>query len=261
MNVDPSSDPRVRAIEDNLLAQFALIASSPVVTRDPATDVLAFHSDFPLAMFNFIGGARFADVPGRTHALLDDYLARGDDGIPFLWWPTPSTTTPELERILLDRGLETEPSTGMYADLGEPVDPGLPAGLEVDLAPSPEDFGRALADGFGVPEDLGPLLGAMYSVFDPARMLKVVVRDEGTPIASGALFVQGTSAGLYNIAVRASHRRRGVASAITRLLANVGGFHGCTQAVLHATDESLPVYRACGFDEVCAMPQYSWYPR
>jgi hypothetical protein len=41
---------------------------------------------------------------------------------------------------------------------------------------------------------------------------------------------------------------------------NLSGEHGCTHAVLHASEMGLPVYERLGFVEVCRVPQFVWMP-
>ena len=144
------TDPRVSAVEENLLTQFELVAASGIVTPLPDTDLVAYASDVPFPLFNVISGARFAAgaEAGRAAEVVDGYLERGR---PFLWWATPSTMTPETDAVLRSRGIEPSPEPGMHLALDEDVDPRTAPGVEVSVSgPTPELLDVMVA-GFGFP--------------------------------------------------------------------------------------------------------------
>ena len=100
------------AVEDNLLSQFELLATTAPVTPLPDGDLTAYTSEVAFPLFNAISGARFA--PGtearRTSEVLDLFLARG---LPFLWWATPSTMTPVVTSIIRPLTTKKAPNSAM----------------------------------------------------------------------------------------------------------------------------------------------------
>ena len=246
-------------MEGNLIAQFALLAATEHVRALPDEDVIAYTSDVPFPLFNAISGARFA--PGtearRTAELVDGYLARG---LPFLWWATPSTMTPEMDAVLRSRGLTVSAEPGMHVPLTAPHDPRTPPGVEVVVSPATRELVEVMSAGFGFPDFVSePLHRAFASV--PADIaFHVIAWLEGEPVSAGSVFRTGSTAGIYNIATVGSARRRGLGYAVTATLMNVAQERDCTEAVLMASEMGRPTYERLGFVEVCETPQYVWVP-
>lgn len=247
------------AVEGNLIAQFRLLAATEHVQALPDDDVIAYTSDVAFPLFNAISGAQFA--PGtearRTAEVLDHFLARG---LPFLWWATPSTLTPEMDAVLRSRGLAPSAEPGMHVPLTAPLDPRTPPGVEVVVSPVTPELVDVMTAGFGFPDLVSePLLHALASVPD-GTAFHVLARLEGEPVSAGSVFRTGSIAGIYNIATVASARRRGTGYSVTATLMNVARERGCTEAVLMASAMGRPTYERLGFVEVCQTPQYVWVP-
>lgn len=66
---------------------------------------------------------------------------------------------------------------------------------------------------------------------------------DGAGAAASAVFVTGVTAGVYNVATRPEHRRRGYGEAVTAAAARVGAEAGARRAVLQASEAGEPVYR------------------
>lgn len=253
------TDPRVSAVEDNLIEQFRLVASSGVVRPLPDEDVVAYASDVPFPLFNALCGATF--TPGtearRTNELVDGFIERGK---PFLWWATPSHLTPETDSVLRSRGLQPSPEPGMHVPLGAPVDPRTTPGVEIaETGPTPELVGVMLA-GFEFPDFVGDPLRRAFGAFGPEVAFHVIARVDGEAVSAGSVFVTGSTAGIYNITTLESARRRGIGYAVTATLMNLARERGCTDAVLMASQMGRPTYERLGFVEVCQTPQYVWVP-
>ena len=247
------------AIEDNLIAQFAMVASSGIVTRLPDDDVVAYTSDVPFPLFNAICGARFAPGTGRrrTGEVVDHFVSRG---LPFLWWATPSNLTPEMDVELRARGLEASPEPGMHMPLDVDVDPRSGPGVEISLSEPTTELVTVMIAGFGFPDLVAAPLGGAFGAFGPDVAFHVFARLDGEAVGAGSVFVTGTTAGIYNIATVAPARRRGIGYAVTATLMNLARARGCTEAVLMASRLGRPTYERIGFVEVCQTPQYLWIP-
>ena len=96
--------------------------------------------------------------------------------------------------------------------------------------------------------------------FDDENLLNVMATVDGRPAATATAWVTGTTLGLYNIATLEELRGRGLGYAVTARLMDLGRERGCTDAVLHATEQGRPVYERLGFTAVCDVPQYVWMP-
>ena len=262
-NINLAEDARLAPVEQNLFDFFAGVGPSVFDTRDEP-DVFWFTSDVAFPLFNGALNARFAQGSGtrRTHEVLDRLMEHGN---PFLWWLTPSTRTPEIEGALLERGLVTEgPDIGMHLDLRDhPALPEAPPEGVTVKPVAPEEMDEltlAVLDGFGAPHELlGPVrdfLGVEGG--GNVKVTNVIARLDGEPVGGGSVVVTGSTAGLYNIAVREQARGRGVGRATTCALMRLAAEQGCTESILHATAMGLPVYARLGYQPVGEVMQYVW---
>jgi ribosomal protein S18 acetylase RimI-like enzyme len=252
----PRSDPRVAAVEQNLLTFFAGADRLPLLRRIPADDVDAVRSDVPFPMFNAVTGARFGDdATRRTNQVVDSFV---EAGLPWMWWLTPSTTSPEIEATLASRGLEREDVPGMYADLAVPLESRPVDGLAVERTSDVESVVGAMVAGFGMPAFVQAPMTDLMAAFPEA--INVIGSLDGRPVATGTAYLTGPTAGLYNIATLPAARGRGVGHAVTLTLMELARAAGAEHAVLHATEAGRPVYERAGFVEVCQVPQYVWMP-
>ncbi|MGZ6751478.1 MAG: GNAT family N-acetyltransferase [Nocardioides sp.] len=259
---DVLHDPRVAPVEDNLVDFLRLASARPGFGHDGHPDLDTWHTAVPHPIFNGICGARFApeDEARRTREALAPYLERG---LPFLWWGTPSSMTPTIAATLLEAGLVADVSPGMHLDLrGLVATAPLARGVRIRVATHAElpVVAAVMAEGFDFPTEMvAPILRLMAPVED-RTFLHVLAELDGTPVAVGTAWVTGTTVGLYNIATLEAARGRGIGYAVTAALLEAGRGHGCTDAVLHATEMGRPVYERLGFDEVCSMPMFVWLP-
>ncbi len=250
------SDPRIRAVEENLLIQGRHAATCELFEQDPADDVLAFWSDVAFPSFNFIMGARFDDA-ARVEALVDAYLARG---LPCLWWVTPSFAPPGVHETLLGRGFEIEEMHGMHRALVSPIEYDVLPGVTIDDV-QPEEMLPTLISGFGMPAWLVDPLKVAMGVFSTDNGYHHLLASlDGEPVATGDLYITGDIGGIYNVTTIDSARGRGIGTAMTATLMELARQHGCTDVILHATEAGLPIYEKLGFETVCAVPQYVWMP-
>lgn len=256
------TDPRVAPVEDNMLSFMAAMASQPRFEREPGDDIVAAYSDIAYPLFNTVSGARFApDVATeRTRELVTSYVERG---LPFLWWLTPSTTSPELEAELAGAGMVRGEIPGMHAALDAPMTPALPDDVELVEVPThvqPQPFIDTMIAGFGMPTELVEEFTLLLAGFSDGQLVNVIATVDGLAAATGSAWLDGTTVGLYNIATLNERRGRGLGYALTARLMDLARERGCTDAVLHASEQGRPVYERLGFTHVCDVPQYVWLP-
>jgi len=259
-------DPRLAPIESNFFTLFAGMRSATLRSHDE-TDVLWYASAIAFPLFSGALRARFSPdaAPRRTHQVLDQLIG---NGLPFMWWLTPSTRSPELEAVLQERGLVAQDvNAGMHADLTDltVLDEAPPHGVTVEV-PGDDDLAAtilAMLDGFEMPRDLCDTFREVLTSMpetNEQQLVNVLARVNGKPAGAGSVLISHGVAGLYNIAVPSHARGRGVGRAITLELIRIGARHGCGESILHATEMGLPVYQKLGFDTVCEVQQYLWIP-
>lgn len=247
---------RTNAVEDNLISFYNLAARVPMLRRVPADDVDLLQSDVAFPMFNVATNARFGDdAARRTNEVVDTFV---EAGLPWMWWLTPSTMTAELEATLVARGLAREDVPGMHLDLATTPAARPVEGLVIERTHDVALLVRTMVAGFEMPEDLRAPMAELMGHFP--ETINVLGTLDGRPVATGTAYLDGTTAGLYNIATVAHARGRGVGYAVTLALLDLARESGAQQAVLHASEAGRPVYERAGFVEVCQVPQYVWMP-
>lgn len=250
------NDPRIAPVEENLFAFFERTAASSVLRRDPDPDVIAVHSDVAFPPFNAVARAQFGDdASTRAREVAARYI---EAGLPWVWWLTPSTTSPELEATLTELGLVREPTPGMYRDLGAPAYTAPPPGVEVTTTGDVDDFVDLLLRAFEMPDWVSEPMAAVMRVFPDA--INAVASLDGRPVACGTAYVTGPTVGIYNIASLPEARGRGAGYAVTAGLLDLASDAGAEHAILHSTEAGFPLYRRLGFVEVCQTPLYLWTP-
>jgi len=255
------SDPRIAPVEDNLLVFYRDVLSAPILTVAELDGARGYYTDIPFPLCNVVFDARFDPdrAAEQTRAVLEDYIARG---LPFLWWATPSTTSPELERVCAEAGMVREDVPGMHRPLDGPVEVRLPERLDIRVTTEDqlEVLTHTVLDGFDMPAFLLEPLQEFYRGLDETKLVNVLASLDGQPVACGSTYITGTTAGVYNIATLEAFRGRGIGYAVTAWLMNHAHERGCTETILHASPDGLPVYERLGYETVCTLPQMVWVP-
>jgi GNAT superfamily N-acetyltransferase len=254
-------DLRAERVGDNLLAFLGVFATYDGFEKGDDPEVVSFWSDLPFPLFNAVVGGRFA--PGataqRARQVIAPYLERG---LPFLWWATPDVNLPELRAALVGAGLTELPIPGMYLPLHSAPTQWAPAGVELRVATEPAELDESLKvmfAGFEMPDQFRAGLLDVLPLYGDS-VVQVLALADGEPTATGTLFIDGTTAGLYNIATLAPARGRGLGYAVTVALLNQAVQRGCDHAILHSSDAGYPIYLRLGFKTVCEVPQFVWLP-
>lgn len=130
--------------------------------------------------------------------------------------------------------------------------PAVPDGLTiatVDDAADVQTCRDLMMRGFEMPDGFVEQLITDAIVDDPT--MRFVVGSVGdTPVACATVVVTGSTAGVYNVATPAEHRRRGYGTAVTWAAIQEGARLGCDHACLQASELGAPIYRSMGFVDV-----------
>jgi ribosomal protein S18 acetylase RimI-like enzyme len=106
-----------------------------------------------------------------------------------------------------------------------------------------------LAEGFEMPLEIARRLVPPVALGLESFTILVGFVD-GVPATTASAWTAGDTVGVYNVASRATHRRRGLGSAATRAAILDGADRGATVATLQSTPAGHGLYASLGFREV-----------
>jgi hypothetical protein len=190
----------------------------------------------PAAMFRRV--VRLGAGQETSEAGLDDVLAYMNEhatgyAVPVAPQSQPSTLASWLEERGFRRGYA-------WMKFCRPCDGASQAQSDLELrtvgGEAGGEFGRVVAQGFGLPPAVATWVGALPG---RANWVCTMAYEDGTPVAAGAVYVNREHAWLGLGATLASHRRRGAQSALLTLRLSEAAVRGARVAVTE-TGERLP---------------------
>lgn len=221
-------------------------------------NVVVVDSGLPDDTYNLIVGAS-----NMTAGDVDRTIeAARSTGRPFAWWVAPVAEQEGLEGLLVQAGLpvnEREPL--MCADTTQAASshPELEI-RQVDSPAALADFAEIDAHLWNPPNEnvrrffeltQSSILDAHY----PGRFF--VGYCEGRAVACTELHFAAGVAGLYNVATREPHRRRGFARAMVDHALAAAREMGFGQAILQSSPEGQPLYRSLDFEPLGEYVEFS----
>lgn len=255
----PDLDPRVSPVEDNLEHFFHRVIGGIDWLDDRSTShVLAYSSHVAFPMFNLVIAADFEAVRAGElgQRVAGDFI---DRGLPWMWWTTPTHTSPELEDTLGGLGLSKEEVPGMYVELDQA--PETAASVQtVETSPRDPDLIRVLIEGFGLPRFVEQPFQDVLAAFTDQEQTILLARKNGRPVGVGTGLITGETLGIYNVATLKEARGQGVGTAVTAALMQAGRKRGASHAILHASSMGRRVYEGLGFEVVCPTAHWVWIP-
>ncbi len=189
-----------------------------------------------------------------------------DKGFPMAFWVWDSAWAQELGAELEGLGLQcNEVNAAMFRSLDPPpARRDMPTGFAVRPALSETDveqFGQVLSQLFGasqesrhVAEYFRRLDLAQLGQSSPMRLY--LGQLQGELVSTGALFLDGPTAGIYDLATLEEHRGEGFGTAVFGFLLQEALRLGCRRAVLQASLDGLGIYRRAGFETLCNVSVY-----
>lgn len=176
-------------------------------------------------------------------------------GKPLQWLVGPDSRPANLAARLQALGLrEVAHLTTMAADLDHlPVAPDIPAGVTMALvsdAATLEDWITAEAAGFETPPEATQWYATLrrnVGIGEDARVRRYLARQQGKPVATATLFLDGQSAGIFDVATAPNARRQGIAGALVAHALSDARAMGYHLAILDSSVLGHGVYQRVGF--------------
>ena len=226
--------------------RFGTSSGGSVATFDCCSFVA---SGVPAAFFNGAFAAGPVTDPERVIAEAVAFMA--DCGVPWLLWVREGV---DDDLLAAGRRAGLRDAGGPPAMVLRSIQdvPAVPDGLVIETvadAHGVQICRDLMMRGFEMPEGFVDQLIADAIVDDPT-MRFVVGSVGGTPVSCALVAVTGSTAGVYNVATPAEHRRRGYGTAVTWAAIQEGARSGCDHACLQASELGAPIYRAMGFVDV-----------
>jgi GNAT superfamily N-acetyltransferase len=206
-------------------------------------------SGIDAAFFNGVFASGAVSDPDRVVRDATEFMSAQQ--VPWLLWVREG-----VDEELLDAGRraglgEAGGPPGMaLASIASAPD--RPRGLDIEVVTGRTDLDACrdlMARGFEMPVEFARRFLSEHTIADPGFVV-VMGSVEGQPVSVALVSVTGSTAGIYNVATPAEHRRRGFGAAVTWAAIEEGAKLGCEHAVLQASELGAPVYREMGFVDV-----------
>lgn len=216
-------------------------------SREDRNGLRLLSSGIPVGFFN----PAFVTEPVDDHAtVIGTARTFGEEhGVPFALLFRDETAPGLAEACAAAGFVEHWRMPLMVLDPIPDADPRPPDGLSIEVVVEAnyDDYMATLCAGFGIPpEILTPVMHGELLAIDGFMGLLGRAAD-GAPASASAVFVTGTTAGVYNVATPEEHRSKGYGAAMTAAAARVGADQGATRSILQASAAGEPVYRRMGY--------------
>ncbi len=243
------------AVRKNFEQKVSYIAKAvpPMVVAEHGS-FLAVDCGLPSDTFNVI----VARDLSRSNQILNDGVGYfTSKSFPVALWYWEDNADKSRMSALTAYGLtHDETNIAMYAELIQSnFNVTSPEGLMikcVETSSEIQQYGSVLASLFGASEE-GNNVAAYFNLLSkqpisqfPA-MRHYIGKYQGEVVATGALFVDRETVGIYDIATHASYRHKGIGSAMFAHLLKEAKFYQRRYAVLQASAEGIGIYLKAGF--------------
>jgi ribosomal protein S18 acetylase RimI-like enzyme len=193
-------------------------------------------------------------LPEKLHYVQQFYAAHS---LPLLFRST-SLHEQSLDIALAALGLKQHDDTRVMSGALDvpPLLPNLPQGYSLDAVDAIE-FAESVGQLRGSPPEQRAA-HAKRLADAPLPAIRCVITHDGQPVCAGQCIREATLVGLYDIITAPAHRKRGLASLVSRWLLSKAHSSGARHAYLQVDADNTParnIYQALGLED-----RYSyWY--
>jgi GNAT superfamily N-acetyltransferase len=180
----------------------------------------------------------------------------------------PNGISGEAAQSLRDAGfVDAGAMPAMAVDIARLPPTALPTGYtfrRIGADAASDAWAEALAVGYGLPLTLGRRFSPREVGADmahDARIQYFLIERGGDVAATSMLFLAGGLAGIYCVATREEHRKRGLGAHLTAEPLRIAGALGYRVGVLQSTAAGHPVYLGLGFADFAAIPMFARMPQ
>jgi ribosomal protein S18 acetylase RimI-like enzyme len=259
-----SSTKLIEAMEANMFEYMTYYAKhSPEMEIIDEDDVLLINSGLKSDTLNYICRAKFSEssINRKIDKAINYFKSRN---LPFTWWISPSSQPSSLGAYLEKYKLQcTERVAGMAADLRTlPSNYPLPKGLTIKRLTTVSElnlFASVVASVFDPPD---PCVQLFYqqtsdvSLKNDGSIHLYLGYLHGKPVATSALFMGASVAGIYCVATIKQARKQGIGTALTLAAIQDARNQGYQIATLEASGDGRNLYARIGFKTYCQFYTY-----
>ena len=250
----------------NMIEMLSYLATSPLAEKQITDEIEWVITGIWDNTFNGVVRAQLSEA--HADQVIDEVTVRfRERDIPHLWFLNEDSRPANLEQLLLAHGwVRLRQGVGMAIDLSAITSPfPPPPNLSIERVVDEEGvalwgtFHRYLED--DQRDEPREQLYISLGLDGDQPLRHYVARVDGEPVGGLSLFLGREAAGIYNVEVAPAKQRRGVGTAMTRVVLEEAGKLGYRVGVVGPTPESRSMYERLGFVlHQQALPMY-WYPQ
>lgn len=254
-----------KALEEAFVAQWANFGQAPGGAYHEDGELTWTEAPVAHLPYNAVIRTQLTgDTDDRINGMLRHFKSRG---VQFLWMVHPFSRPADLEKRLVEHGLQLAGrETGMCLDLEDwhrsEDDPTGPITcLEVKDEETLKDFEDLIAEYWGLPQETHAYVDGFtrWAFRMGNRGVWLLAYQNSKAVAKAYLSIQGPddTASIWGVYVKPEARGYGIATTLTALALRRAAELGKRRVVLAASQMARNLYRRIGFKESCVLLVYA----
>ncbi|MEJ1931808.1 GNAT family N-acetyltransferase [Nostoc sp. NIES-2111] len=259
---DLSTPDLVAALENNLFAIFTHYAHAKNCEFHSDSNLIRFATGIGFPLFNGVIRAQLPpeEIDTTISKTLEYFSTKQ---LPMFWWTGPATQPPDLGKYLEAKGFSNVGVLpAMAIDLSIlPSEKSLSTDLAITTVSDQQSlkyWTEVAAIAFEIPDTQWD---AFYNLelslgWESEKFIRFIGYENGLPVATSALYLDGQVAGLYYVGTHPEARRKGFAKAIVLAALYKARSLGYRVATLQASQMGINIYQQIGFQEYFPVTMY-----